>query len=66
MGGLESNSTLYIGKAFYDGEWKIGKVFPTDSEYKGFKTWNNTDGSFRSLDDFQVLKYKEHPITPRC
>ncbi|GJQ78247.1 hypothetical protein Trydic_g2575 [Trypoxylus dichotomus] len=64
VGGVESGSYLYIGKIFNEGEWKICKVFPPSSEYKGLRGWNRNNTQLFS-DDFQVLKYKAHPTTPR-
>ncbi|GJQ68819.1 hypothetical protein Trydic_g19807 [Trypoxylus dichotomus] len=56
IGGTEDGSTLYIGKIFHEGEWKIGKVFPPSSRWKGLRVWYN-NGDKYVTDDFQILKY---------
>ncbi|GJQ78246.1 hypothetical protein Trydic_g2574 [Trypoxylus dichotomus] len=65
VGGIEAGGYLYIGKIFHEGEWKICKVFPSSSEYKGLRGWYRNNSYFVA-NDFQVLKYKANPITPRC
>ncbi|GJQ81217.1 hypothetical protein Trydic_g20436 [Trypoxylus dichotomus] len=39
IGGFEVGTTLYIGKVFHQGVWKVGKVFPASSAYRGFRGW---------------------------
>ncbi|GJQ78248.1 hypothetical protein Trydic_g2576 [Trypoxylus dichotomus] len=57
LGGIESDSELYIGKIFHKGKWQIGKVFPVTSKYSGYRGWNDSDGSTYIAEDFEVLKY---------
>ncbi|GJQ68813.1 hypothetical protein Trydic_g19801 [Trypoxylus dichotomus] len=61
IGGVEDGSTLYIGKVFHEGEWKIGKVFPRSSGWKGLRIWYN-GGDKYVTPDFQLLK--RLPIEP--
>nr|BCK60276.1 allo A subunit beta [Trypoxylus dichotomus]BCK60277.1 allo A subunit beta [Trypoxylus dichotomus] len=58
LGGYESNSNIYIGKVFLEGEWQVGKVFPASSQFKGYRGWYLSNDTLYQTDDFQVLKYK--------
>ncbi|KRT84882.1 hypothetical protein AMK59_2754 [Oryctes borbonicus] len=55
VGGVEDGSKLYIGKVFHEGEWKIGKVFPGTSRWKGLRIWYNSGDKYIT-EDFQLLK----------
>ncbi|GJQ78249.1 hypothetical protein Trydic_g2577 [Trypoxylus dichotomus] len=57
IGGFEDNSTLYIGKIFHQGEWKVSKVFPASSAWKGFRGWFSNNGTTYVAHDFEILKY---------
>lgn len=57
VGGSELNNTLYIGRTFNEGEWRIGKVFPPTHEFKGLRVWNQNGGRFVT-DNFDILKYR--------
>ncbi|GJQ79853.1 hypothetical protein Trydic_g18302, partial [Trypoxylus dichotomus] len=57
VGGMELNNTLYIGKTFDAGEWKMGKVFPPTHQFKGLRVWS-ADGGRYVTENFQVLKYR--------
>ncbi|KAI4454292.1 hypothetical protein MML48_9g00012273 [Holotrichia oblita] len=61
IGGTEGGSTLYIGKVFHEGQWKIGKVFPPSSQWKGLRVWYNNGDLYR-IEDFQILKYSPHLV----
>ncbi|KAI4454256.1 hypothetical protein MML48_9g00013386 [Holotrichia oblita] len=61
VGGTEVGNTLYIGKVFHEGEWKIGKVFPASSIWKGLRVWYNK-GLVAAIEDFQILKYSPHLV----
>lgn len=61
VGGTEDGSTLYIGKVFHEGQWKIGKVFPPSSQWKGLRVWYNSGDKY-ATDDFQILKYAPNHI----
>ncbi|KAK9720500.1 hypothetical protein QE152_g22069 [Popillia japonica] len=65
-GGIEGGILLFIGRIFHEGVWKISKIIPPSSEFRGFKVWNNLNGTQYNSDDFQILKYKKHAIAPRC
>ncbi|XP_022908628.1 uncharacterized protein [Onthophagus taurus] len=54
VGGFEIGYTLYIGKVFHEGEWKIGKVFPPNAKYTGLTVWRD-DGNSYPTHDFQIL-----------
>ncbi|XP_022906611.1 uncharacterized protein [Onthophagus taurus] len=54
VGGFEVGHTLYIGKVFHQGQWKIGKVFPPHAEHTGLRVWWN-DGNNYAPQDFQIL-----------
>ncbi|GJQ65225.1 hypothetical protein Trydic_g15628 [Trypoxylus dichotomus] len=58
IGGYESNSTLYIGKVFLEGEWQVGKVFPASSKWKGYRGWYANNDTLYESGDFEILKYK--------
>ncbi|KAK9752082.1 Protein of unknown function (DUF3421) [Popillia japonica] len=57
-GGLQANinENLFIGKAFHEGECKIGKVIPMPNTYKGLWVWYNADGQPARFDEFYILK----------
>ncbi|GJQ72997.1 hypothetical protein Trydic_g1634 [Trypoxylus dichotomus] len=56
-GGYQENQfSLYIGKAFHQGEWKIGKVVDITQIIKGLWVWN-TEGESINLREFHLLKY---------
>lgn len=55
-GNQENKFDLYIGKAFHEGEWKIGKVVGMTEASKGLWVWN-TDGRAIHLFQFQLLKF---------
>nr|BCK60282.1 allo A subunit gamma2 [Trypoxylus dichotomus] len=57
VGGYESNSTLYIGKVFLQGEWQVSKVFPASSKWKGYRGWYANNDTLYQTDDFEILKY---------
>ncbi|XP_022907889.1 uncharacterized protein [Onthophagus taurus] len=57
VGGFEIGYTVYIGKVFHQGQWKIGKVFPPHAEYTGLRVWGDDDENY-STDDFQILMEK--------
>lgn len=61
IGGKELFNTLYIGKIFHEGQWKIGKVFPPTSIYKGLRIWNRRN-KVQVFQDFEILKYLDNPI----
>ncbi|XP_022909319.2 uncharacterized protein [Onthophagus taurus] len=53
-GGYQSNLRWYIGRAFHQTEWRIGKVDLTG--LKSLLIWNN-DGTLQRLYDFEILTY---------
>lgn len=57
VGGMELDTTLYIGKAYHAGEIKIGKVFPPTHEFKGLRLWTQSNGTYVT-ETFEVLKYR--------
>lgn len=61
IGGFEAGNTLYVGRVFHEGEWKIGRVFPPPCQTKGLVVWYN-DGRQYVTSDFQILKYLGKPI----
>ncbi|KAI4464727.1 hypothetical protein MML48_3g00012080 [Holotrichia oblita] len=60
VGGFEVNNTLYIGKIFHEGEWKIGRVFPPPYWLPGLTVWYN-NGKQYITHDFQILRYLGKP-----
>ncbi|KAI4464728.1 hypothetical protein MML48_3g00012081 [Holotrichia oblita] len=67
VGGFEVGNTLYIGRTFHEGEWKIGKVFPPPYYLHGLTVWYN-DGRQYITHDFQILRYlgKREDRPPEC
>ncbi|KRT82451.1 hypothetical protein AMK59_3280 [Oryctes borbonicus] len=65
VGGFEVNFTLYIGRVFHEGEWKIGKVFPPPYYLKGLTVWNKNSGQYITH-DFEILRYLGKPATYDC
>nr|XP_022909077.1 uncharacterized protein LOC111420334 [Onthophagus taurus] len=61
-GGYEDGSKLYIGKVFHEEEWKIGKVFPITSEWKGLRVWWNS-GQTYTPQYFEVLMVATPNVT---
>lgn len=55
-GGIEGGQTLYIGKVFHAGQWKIGKVYPSNHQLRGLRIWT-ASGGLHVAHDFQILKY---------
>ncbi|KRT84356.1 hypothetical protein AMK59_1752 [Oryctes borbonicus] len=56
-GGHQNNLfILFIGKAFHEGEWKIGKVFDIMHKWKGLWLWD-ANGKSNNLREFYLLKY---------
>ncbi|KAK9720490.1 Protein of unknown function (DUF3421) [Popillia japonica] len=66
VGGIESDSLLYIGRIFHEGVFKIGKVFPPSSPFSGFRGWYNFNDTQYKTDDFEILKYKSLPSPSKC
>ncbi|KAK9711951.1 Protein of unknown function (DUF3421) [Popillia japonica] len=60
VGGYQDGYNLYVGKAYHEGEWKIGKVVPKHNPYKGLQVWNRC-GSCEIISSFDILK-----CTPTC
>ncbi|GJQ73005.1 hypothetical protein Trydic_g1642 [Trypoxylus dichotomus] len=59
----ESQFPLYIGKAFHDNEWKIGKVVDIFHRWKGLWVWDR-DGITLNLQEFYMMKY--NPSLDMC
>ncbi|KAK9745146.1 Protein of unknown function (DUF3421) [Popillia japonica] len=59
-GGIENNNILYIGKVFHEGQWKIGKVYPTFHNLRGLRIWTSS-GDVHVAHDFQILTYIDRP-----
>lgn len=60
VGGYQLNvkEHLYIGKAFHEGEWKVGRVVRIDfGADKGLWVWNSA-GEQVGIKQFHLLKYK--------
>ncbi|KAK9711954.1 Protein of unknown function (DUF3421) [Popillia japonica] len=60
VGGYQDGYNLYVGKAYHEGEWKIGKVVPKHNPYKGLQVWNRC-GYCEIIPKFDILK-----CTPTC
>ncbi|KRT82161.1 hypothetical protein AMK59_3962 [Oryctes borbonicus] len=66
VGGSEFGATLYVGKVFHDGEWKIGKVFAPLHLLQGLRVWDDKNQR-HVAQNFEVLKYRErHKIEDIC
>lgn len=60
-GGYQDGYDLFIGKAFHEGQWKIGKVVPKENTFnKGLQIWNQHN-MCTVIQDFQILKYSNDP-----
>ncbi|KAI4454304.1 hypothetical protein MML48_9g00013385 [Holotrichia oblita] len=66
VGGMELNTTLYIGKAYHDGELQITKIFPPTHKYEGLRLWDQKNGTYPEQ-SFEVLKYRnQHTYEHVC
>ncbi|GJQ71935.1 hypothetical protein Trydic_g3044 [Trypoxylus dichotomus] len=66
-GGSQDGYDLFIGKAFHEGDWKIGKVVPRTNPYKGLQVWNEYDAC-AIIRNFHILKFsnKDYPVVCYC
>ncbi|GJQ73002.1 hypothetical protein Trydic_g1639 [Trypoxylus dichotomus] len=51
-----SQFNLFIGKAFHENEWKVGKVVEITHRWKGIWLWDR-NGKSINLQEFYILKY---------
>lgn len=55
-GGYQDNFVVYIGRAYHEGEWKIGKVLPKHIPTGGLQVWDKA-GQCAIITEFEILKY---------
>ena len=63
IGGHENGGILYIGRLSYEGNIRIGKIVPFNTEDARF--YFNNQGSEKSVSSYEVLVYNENAVDVR-